>query len=118
MTQAAPADTITITIDGRQVTAPAGSTILEAAAEAGIYIPTLCYDERLKAYGACRMCMVEQEGRPGFAAACVAPAAPDAAYRTNSDETVELRQSVLNLLMSEHPHGCLTCDRIVHCGPK
>ncbi len=118
MTQAAPADTITVTIDGRQVTAPAGSTILEAAAQAGIYIPTLCYDERLKAYGACRMCMVEQVDRPGFAAACVAPAAPDAAYRTNSDDTVELRQSVLNLLMSEHPHGCLTCDRIVHCGPN
>ncbi len=118
MTQAAPANTITITIDGRQVTAPAGSTILEAATEAGIYIPTLCYDERLKAYGACRMCMVEQVDRPGFAAACVAPAMPDAAYRTNSDETVELRQSVLNLLMSEHPHGCLTCDRIVHCGPN
>ena len=118
MTQAAPADTITLTIDGRQVTAPAGATILEAAAQAGIYIPTLCYDERLKAYGACRMCLVEQEGRPGFAAACVAPAAPDAAYRTNSDDTVELRQSVLNLLMSEHPHGCLTCDRIVHCGPN
>ena len=118
MTQASPANTITITIDGRQVTAPAGSTILEAAAQAGIYIPTLCYDERLKAYGACRMCMVEQVDRPGFAAACVAPAAPDAAYKTNSDETVELRQSVLNLLMSEHPHGCLTCDRIVHCGPN
>jgi len=118
VTQAAPADTITITIDGRQVTAPAGSTILEAAAQAGIYIPTLCYDERLKAYGACRMCMVEQVDRPGFAAACVAPAMPDAAYRTNSDDTVELRQSVLNLLMSEHPHGCLTCDRIVHCGPN
>ncbi len=118
MTQAAPADTITLTIDGRQVTAPAGSTILEAAAQAGIYIPTLCYDERLKAYGACRMCMVQQVDRPGFAAACVAPAMPDAAYRTNSDETVELRQSVLNLLMSEHPHGCLTCDRIVHCGPN
>ncbi len=118
MTQTAPANTITITIDGRQVTAPAGSTILEAATQAGIYIPTLCYDERLKAYGACRMCMVEQVDRPGFAAACVAPAMPDAAYRTNSDETVELRQSVLNLLMSEHPHGCLTCDRIVHCGPN
>ena len=118
MTQAAPADTITIMIDGREVTAPAGSTILEAAAQAGIYIPTLCYDERLKAYGACRMCMVEQVDRPGFAAACVAPAAPGAAYRTNSDQTVELRQSVLNLLMSEHPHGCLTCDRIVHCGPN
>ena len=118
MTQPAPANTITITIDGRQVAAPAGATILEAATQAGIYIPTLCYDERLKAYGACRMCMVEQVDRPGFAAACVAPATPDAAYRTNSDETVELRQSVLNLLMSEHPHGCLTCDRIVHCGPN
>ncbi len=118
MTQAAPAQTITITIDGQQITAPAGSTILEAATAAGLYIPTLCYDSRLKSYGACRMCLVEQEGRPGFAASCVAPAMPDASYRTNSDETIELRQSVLNLLMSEHPHGCLTCDRIVHCGPN
>ena len=111
-------DTVTFKIDGQEVVAPRGATILEAARLAGIYIPTLCYDERLKSYGACRMCMVQQDGRPGFAASCVTPGAPDASYRTNLEETVELRQSVLNLLMSEHPHGCLTCDRIVHCGPN
>ncbi|MBI4328602.1 MAG: molybdopterin-dependent oxidoreductase [Chloroflexi bacterium] len=117
MTQA-PANTVTLKLDGRTVTAPRGATILEAANAAGIHIPTLCYDPRLKAYGACRMCVVQQEGRPGFAAACVTPAAPDAAYRTNTPEVLQLRQSVLTLLVSEHPHGCLTCDRIVHCGPN
>ena len=111
-------DLVNLTIDGRQISAPKDSTILEAAQLAGIYIPTLCYDERIKSYGACRMCVVEQEDRPGYAAACVTPVAENASYITNKDETVELRQSVLNLLMSEHPHGCLTCDRIVHCGPN
>ena len=111
-------DLVNLTIDGRQISAPKDATILEAAQLAGIYIPTLCYDERIKSYGACRMCVVEQEDRPGYAAACVTPVAENASYITNKDETVELRQSVLNLLMSEHPHGCLTCDRIVHCGPN
>ncbi len=105
-------------IDGREITASRGATILEAANANGIYIPTLCYDERIKAYGACRMCLVVQAGRPGMPASCVTPAAPDASYRTNTDEILEIRRSVLNLLMSEHPHGCLTCDRIVHCGPN
>jgi len=111
-------DLVKLTIDGRDVLAPSGSTILEAAQGADIYIPTLCHDERIKSYGACRMCVVQQEGRPGYAASCVTPITPDASYTTNAEETVELRQSVLNLLMSEHPHGCLTCDRIVHCGPN
>ena len=110
--------TMTLRIDGREITALRGATILEAATANGIYIPTLCYDERLKAYGACRMCLVTQDGRPGMPASCVTPAAPDASYRTNTDEVLEVRRSVLNLLMSEHPHGCLTCDRIVHCGPN
>ena len=109
---------VNLSIDGRQISAPKNATILEAAQLAGIYIPTLCYDERIKSYGACRMCVVEQEDRPGYAAACVTPVAENASYITNKSETVELRQSVLNLLMSEHPHGCLTCDRIVHCGPN
>jgi predicted molibdopterin-dependent oxidoreductase YjgC len=118
MTQQAQTGTMTIKIDGREVQAPRNATILEAAQAAGIYIPTLCYDPRIKAYGACRMCVVQQEGRPGFPASCVTPAAPDASYRTNTEEINDLRQSVLNLLMNEHPHGCLTCDRIVHCGPN
>ena len=118
MVQAADQATMTLRIDGREVTAPRGATILEAANANGIYIPTLCYDDRIKAYGACRMCLVVQDGRPGMPASCVTPAAPDASYRTNTDEVLEIRRSVLNLLMSEHPHGCLTCDRIVHCGPN
>ncbi len=109
---------MTLRIDGREITALQGATILEAANANGIHIPTLCYDERMKAYGACRMCLVTQDGRPGMPASCVTPAAPDASYRTNTDEVLEVRRSILNLLMSEHPHGCLTCDRIVHCGPN
>ena len=116
--QAADQTTMILRIDGREITAPRGATIFEAANANGIYIPTLCYDDRIKAYGACRMCLVVQDGRPGMPASCVTPAAPDASYRTNTDEVLEIRRSVLNLLMSEHPHGCLTCDRIVHCGPN
>ena len=118
MVQAAEQQTMTLRIDGREITAPLGATILEAANANDIYIPTLCYDDRLKAYGACRICLVVQDGRPGMPASCVTPAASDASYRTNTDEVLEIRRSVLNLLMSEHPHGCLTCDRIVHCGPN
>lgn len=129
-TTEAPPNMITIMIDNQEVTVPRGTTILEAAKSAGIYIPTLCWDPKLKAYGACRMCVVQPEGRRQFLASCVTPADPVPApppaergtmvsqsVRTNTPEVVDLRKGVLGLLMSEHPHGCLTCDRITHCGP-
>ena len=120
-TTQAPPNLITITIDGQDVSVPRGTTILEAAKVAGIYIPTLCWDPRLKAYGACRMCVVQPEGRRQFLAACVTPADPTPGgpqvIRTNTQEVIDLRKGVLGLLMGEHPHGCLTCDRITHCGP-
>lgn len=129
-TTEAPPNMITIMIDNQEVTVPRGTTILEAAKSAGIYIPTLCWDPKLKAYGACRMCVVQPDGRRQFLASCVTPADPVPApppaergtmvsqsVRTNTPEVVDLRKGVLGLLMSEHPHGCLTCDRITHCGP-
>ena len=91
---------INLTIDGVEVQAEPGSMIIQAAMDNGLYIPYLCYYPGMKPYGACRMCVVEQEDRPGYAAACVTPVAENASYITNKDETVELRQSVLNLLMS------------------
>ena len=75
-TTEAPPNMITIMIDNQEVTVPRGTTILEAAKSAGIYIPTLCWDPKLKAYGACRMCVVQPEGRRQFLASCVTPADP------------------------------------------
>ncbi len=108
---------LTITIDGTQVRARPGQMVLEAAMEAEIYIPYLCYYPGTKPFGACRMCVVNVDGRPGAPASCTTPVAPDMVVSTNSPEVVELRRGIMDLLLSEHPHGCLTCHRIELCGP-
>ena len=114
------ADPITFTVDDRRVTAKPGQTVIEAAMDAGIYIPYLCYMPKMKPYGACRMCVVETEmnGRTMTQASCTVPAANDLVVRTNTAEITELRRGILDLLMTEHPHGCLTCHRIELCGPQ
>ena len=113
-------DDIKFSIDGREVTAGPGQTVLQAAMDAGIYIPYLCYYPKMKPYGACRACVVETEtnGRKMTAASCTLPAAPDMKVTTNSREVIGLRQGIIEMLMSEHPHGCLTCHRIELCGPQ
>ena len=90
-------DPITITVDGKQVTAKPGQTIIQAAMDAGLYIPYLCYFPKMKPYGACRMCLVETEvtGPRGVmkavVASCTAPPAKDMIVRTNTDQVVDLR---------------------------
>ncbi|NMA63286.1 MAG: molybdopterin-dependent oxidoreductase [Syntrophomonadaceae bacterium] len=106
---------ITLTINGREVQAPRGSTILEACRLNGIELPTLCYDPQLKLAGSCRMCIVEAEGRPLFLAACVAPADNGMVIETESPDIVEARKVILELLMARHGGMCLTCEKSGDC---
>ena len=113
------AEAINLTIDGQKVAARAGANVLEAAMDAGVYIPYLCYYPGMKSFGACRMCVVkfEEGGPPGSQASCTIPAADGMVVDTKSSEIVGLRRGIMELLLSEHPHGCLTCHRVDLCGP-
>ena len=111
-------DDITIKIDGIEVTTQPGKMVLEAAIDAGIYLPYLCYHPGMKPYAACRMCVVEVEGQRGYPAACTLPVADGMVVRNQADEVDQLRRSVMEMLIAEHPNGCLTCHRIDICGPS
>ncbi len=114
----ATANEITITIDGIPVKTTPGKMVLEAAIEAGIYIPFLCYHPLMKPFAACRMCVVEVEGGRGSPASCTLPVQDGMVVKNNSHEVYQLRHSIMELLISEHPHGCLTCHRVDLCGPQ
>ena len=109
---------IKLTIDGVEIEAKPGQNVLQAAIDSNVYIPYLCYWPGLKPYGACRMCCVEVEGGRGTPASCTLPVANGMVVNTVGTEIRGLRESVLELLLSEHPHGCLTCHRIELCGPQ
>ena len=111
-------DDITISIDGVEVPTQPGKMVLEAAIDAGIYLPYLCYHPGMKPYAACRMCVIEVEGQRGYPAACTLPAADGMVVRNQSPEVDRLRRSVMEMLIAEHPNGCLTCHRIDICGPN
>ena len=109
-------ETITLKIDGIEVTAPKGSTVLEAARLAGIDIPTLCYLKDVdNGIGACRMCLVKVNGSPKLAAACVFPAGDGMEIETNTPDIVENRRKNLKLLLSNHNRSCLSCVRSGDC---
>lgn len=112
------ADKIKLTIDGKEVEVEKGATVLHAAQKAGIYIPTLCYHPDLEPYGGCRLCIVEIEGMRGLPTACTTPAAESMKVTTESVQLKELRRSFLELILTEHPHACLTCERRERCGPN
>jgi len=96
---------INLTIDGRQVKADSGMTVLEVARREGIYIPTLCHHEKLEAFGGCRLCMVEVEarGRTSYAVSCLYPVAPDIAVRTRSEKVDKIRKLLIEELMAHAP---------------
>jgi hypothetical protein len=106
---------ININIDGNDVTVPEGTTVLEAAREAGIYVPTLCNHPDLPPYGACRLCICEIEGMRGYPTSCTLPATDGMKVRTDTDKLKELRREVLTLLLEKHPHACLTCAQREGC---
>lgn len=108
---------IKLTIDGQGVKARTGMTVLEAAQEAGIYIPTLCADPDLKPYGGCRLCIVEIEKMRGFPTACTTPAGEGMVVQTNTEAVNDIRRTVVELLLSDHPSECLICHRRERCGP-
>ncbi|MBQ2143712.1 MAG: iron hydrogenase small subunit [Oscillospiraceae bacterium] len=105
----------TIKINGIEVTAPKGTTILEAARMAGITIPTLCYLKDINAIGACRICVVEVKGARGLAAACVYPIAPNMEVFTHTPRVIAYRKRTLELLLSNHNCSCLSCVRSGNC---
>jgi len=111
----APQDKITLNINGQTVTAEKGMTVLEAAQAAGIYIPTLCADPDLEPYGGCRLCVVEIEGMRGLPTACTTPAADGMVVRTETPAVNEVRATVAELLIADHPVDCLTCPQNQQC---
>lgn len=108
-------ENVTIKINGVEVSAPAGSTILEAARYAGIEIPTLCYLKDINEIGACRMCVVEVKGARSLVAACVYPINPGMEVLTNTPAVQESRKKTLQLMLSNHERKCLSCVRSNNC---
>jgi len=102
--------TITLTINGQQVETTAEKTILEAAREAGIYIPTLCHHPDLSNVGACRMCVVSVEKTRGLQTACTTPVFDGMVVNTESDEARATRKFVLEMFLTDHPNECMTCE--------
>jgi predicted molibdopterin-dependent oxidoreductase YjgC len=110
-------DKIALTIDDQQVEVEPGKTVLEAAQKAGIYVPTLCYHPSLAPYGGCRLCIVEIENMRGFPTSCTTPAGNGMVVKTKTPQLQEFRRGVLELILTEHPHVCLICDRRDRCKP-
>ncbi|MBW2409810.1 MAG: molybdopterin-dependent oxidoreductase [Deltaproteobacteria bacterium] len=108
-------ETIALTIDGRKVSSPAGTSILEAAHQHGIKIPNLCYHPDLKPYGACRMCLVEDEKTGRLLAACVTPIAADMVIQTTNPRIVSHRRNIARLMIAEHPESCIVCSKGNRC---
>ncbi|MEM7192102.1 MAG: formate dehydrogenase subunit alpha, partial [Pseudomonadota bacterium] len=107
--------TVTLTIDGTEVTVPEGSSIMRAAMEMGTQIPKLCATDMLDAYGSCRLCLVEIEGRRGTPASCTTPVGEGMVVKTQTDRLKQLRKGVMELYISEHPLDCLTCSANGDC---
>ncbi len=106
---------VKLTIDGREVEARRGMTVLEVAEAAGIYIPTLCADSDLEPYGACRLCVVEIEGMRGLPTACTTPATDGMVVHTETPAANQVRRTAVELLIADHPSDCLTCPKNQRC---
>ena len=105
------AATISLEVDGLPVSVPEGTSVMRAAALAGVDIPKLCATDRLDAFGSCRLCLVEIDGRRGTPASCTTPAADGMVVRTQTPKVARLRENVMELYISDHPLDCLTCWR-------
>ncbi|MHB8187938.1 MAG: 2Fe-2S iron-sulfur cluster-binding protein, partial [Dermatophilaceae bacterium] len=102
-------------IDGVPTTVPAGTSVMRAAALAGVDIPKLCATDSLEPFGSCRLCLVEIDGRKGTPASCTTPCAPDMTVTTQSPRLQRLRRGVTELYLSDHPSSCLTSDTHGEC---
>src|ERR1700719_1879762 len=111
----AGAKTVALEIDGRVVAVAEGTSVIRAAAEAGIHVPRLCATDSLEPFGSCRLCLVEVEGQRGYPASCTTPVRPGMKVRTESPTLARLRRSVMELYISDHPLDCLTCSADGNC---
>src|SRR6201996_3790253 len=100
---------VTLTIDGKTVTVPEGTSLMRAAMEAGVQVPKLCATDSVDAFGSCRLCLVEIEGRPGTPASCTTPVAEGLKVSTQTERLKQIRKGVMELYISDHPLDCLTC---------
>jgi formate dehydrogenase major subunit len=108
-------ETVTLTIDGREVTVPKGTSVMRAAAEIGGSIPKLCATDNMAAFGSCRLCLVEIDGARGTPASCTTPVAPGMKVHTQTPRLEKLRKGVMELYISDHPLDCLTCSANNDC---
>lgn len=108
-------ETVTITLNGREVSGSPGMTVLELARESGVDIPTLCHDPNLIPFGACRVCLVEDERTSALVASCVSPIAAGMVINTTSPRVLERRKIILKLILASHPDSCLVCDKGNNC---
>jgi formate dehydrogenase major subunit len=106
---------VTLTIDGREVTVPEGTSVMRAAALSDVKIPKLCATEQLEAFGSCRMCLVQIEGMKGLPASCTTPVAQGMKVVTQNKQLADVRRGVMELYISDHPLDCLTCPANGHC---
>lgn len=106
---------VTLTIDGFPVTVPAGTSVMRASSLAGIAVPKLCASDNLEAFGSCRLCVVEIEGRRGTPASCTTPVAEGMVVHTQSAKIQQIRKGVMELYISDHPLDCLTCSANGDC---
>jgi formate dehydrogenase major subunit len=106
---------VTLTIDGTEVTVPAGTSVMRAAALAGTKVPKLCATEQLEAFGSCRLCLVQIEGMKGLPASCTTLVSQGMKVTTQNKKIAEVRRGVMELYISDHPLDCLTCPANGHC---
>jgi formate dehydrogenase major subunit len=106
---------VTVRIDGMPVSVPEGTSVMRAAAMVGANIPKLCATDNLNAFGSCRLCLVEIEGRPGTPASCTTPCAEGMSVHTQTPRLDKLRKGVMELYISDHPLDCLTCPANGDC---
>ncbi|MDY6973445.1 MAG: 2Fe-2S iron-sulfur cluster-binding protein, partial [Thermodesulfobacteriota bacterium] len=106
---------ITLTINGKGVSCLKGTSIMSAAEQEGIKIPNLCYHPDLQPFGACRLCLVEDEQTGRIMASCVTPAASNMAIRTDSERVLKHRKNIVRLMMAEHPESCVVCSKGNRC---
>src|SRR5262249_20003153 len=107
--------TVSLMIDGAMVEVPEGTSIMRAASVAGFAVPKLCATDSIEAFGSCRLCLVEIDGRPGTPASCTTPVAQGMLVRTQTERLKKLRRGVMELYISDHPLDCLTCSANGDC---
>jgi predicted molibdopterin-dependent oxidoreductase YjgC len=106
---------INLTINGRQLSVPDNTTVLQAARRNDIYIPTLCDDPRLEPHGGCRLCLVQIKGLPRLVTACTTPVAEGMELETSNELIERQRRTIVELLLSDHPNDCMVCERAGDC---